>query len=584
MNPFDAKKPFFHEQDFFETNDWCETFEEEDDDVKRRSRRPESSSRPSLPLSPDSSLQRQHEKLSNLRRQLEFQHDEQKRQLDAFQANIEKQLVEARRFQLVHSPAAAFSSTPNRRASTSPKIDVGRSGNTPAMIARAKAVLQEHGGLLATPTQDTATSPATLPSSGFQPRERVTLVEKHRKHIEDLKEYYESEIEDLNAALEKTRVEANEHGQEIVEKLRDELEGVKLSNELLHQKLTQVERSSSMYERAVEELKGNVSFLEQKLERVGDELSSSESAVRQLQRDVEQLEKDKRAKEDLIDRMKSDLTERQGAKRLQRLRWTERPDDVLAIIRDECKDFNEAVRLAETILCKKRDKENRDEDDDGLVSHQLTTLQSIRDDFSKAATALEQCLQPRGVHLRRNKQRNEDSSQSLGYQAKHVQRSDVGLNDVARRKWLQPSEDNVFYYTPEKKRESSSPVMKAHSEYFDVDRGTIDALAAVKSGDVVGMGAWEEKGIGVARNKTAARRSERSTQQQRIVKLEQRLADLNADKNQIEHLLSRFSSRGKPLRQAKEEKSSLEGHLERTFAEIGSTRMALRKLNALKIS
>ena len=77
----------------------------------------------------------------------------------------------------------------------------------------------------------------------------MTLVEKHRKHIEDLKEYYESEIEDLNAALEKTRVEANEHGQEIVEKLRDELEGVKLSNELLHQKLTQVERSSSMYER-----------------------------------------------------------------------------------------------------------------------------------------------------------------------------------------------------------------------------------------------------------------------------------------------------------------------------------------------
>ena len=77
----------------------------------------------------------------------------------------------------------------------------------------------------------------------------MALVEKHRKHIEDLKEYYESEIEDLNAALEETRVEANEHGQEIVEKLRDELEGVKLSNELLHQKLTQVERSSSMYER-----------------------------------------------------------------------------------------------------------------------------------------------------------------------------------------------------------------------------------------------------------------------------------------------------------------------------------------------
>ena len=47
---------------------------------------------------------------------------------------------------------------------------------------------------------------------------------------------------------------------------------------------------------------------------MGDELSSSESAVRQLRRDVEQLEKDKRAKEDLIDRMKSDLTERQGAK------------------------------------------------------------------------------------------------------------------------------------------------------------------------------------------------------------------------------------------------------------------------------
>lgn len=125
-----------------------------------------------------------------------------------------------------------------------------------------------------------------------------------------------------------------------------------------------------------------------------------------------------------------------------------------------------------------------------------------------------------------------------------MQRSDVGLNDVARRKWLQPSEDNVFYYTPEKKqRESSSPVMKAHSEYFDVDRGTIDALAAVKSGDVVGMGAWEEKGIGgVARNKTAARRSERSTQQQqRIVKLEQRLADLNADKNQARETFLRLS-------------------------------------------
>eukprot|EP00118_Oscarella_pearsei_P013280 m.104616 g.104616 ORF g.104616 m.104616 type:complete len:554 (+) comp37207_c0_seq3:43-1704(+) len=529
-------------------------------------------------VSPDSvdlSLQHQHEKLANLRKQLEVQHEEQKRQLNSFQANIEKQLAEVHQFQLNTTPTGRLSLSPNTSHVS-----------TPTVIERAKAVLRKQ-------TDSDVTlkhSPQSPPT--FQPMRRKTLVEKHRKHIDDLKEYYEREIRELNASLEETRLEVeDEQESPMAEALQDEIEGLKLTNELLHQKLMQTERSSNLYESAVEELKGSLSLLEQNLERARKELVSSEQTVTTLRHNIQELKREKQEKDGIIDRMNSeDFSQRLTM--LQRLRWAERPENVISIILDECKGLGETVCAAEEAICRKLSKENEFADN-GLQICKVT-LRKFQDDFAEAVTALEQRVQTRGEHLQRKKLLGENLLPPFKYQTKHTYETlsdkevKCELNEVSKRKWLQPSEDNVFYYTAEKRarqaQSTTSPIIKAHQEFYEINRMAAGAVAAVQLGRVVGAKAnWREKNdVKDKKEKEKEKHHLSDRTLQKVVKLEKQLADLTADKNQVERLLNQFSSRGKPLYQVKKEKTSLEGHLERTTAEIGFVRMKLGKLNAIK--
>ena len=74
------------------------------------------------------------------------------------------------------------------------------------------------------------------------------MVEKHKKHVDDLRAYYESEIDQLKVEFEQrlTRAKADDRQ---VRKLEQELEAVTIRNGLLEQRLNHADGNSGVYER-----------------------------------------------------------------------------------------------------------------------------------------------------------------------------------------------------------------------------------------------------------------------------------------------------------------------------------------------
>jgi hypothetical protein len=77
---------------------------------------------------------------------------------------------------------------------------------------------------------------------------RISLVEKHKKHMEDLRAYYESEIDQLKVEF-KQRLNKVKVDDQQVRKLERELEAVKIRNGILEQRLNHADGNSSIYER-----------------------------------------------------------------------------------------------------------------------------------------------------------------------------------------------------------------------------------------------------------------------------------------------------------------------------------------------
>ncbi|KAL5016711.1 hypothetical protein ScPMuIL_006300 [Solemya velum] len=224
--------------------------------------------------------------------------------------------------------------------------------------------------------------------------------------------------------------------------------------------------------------------------------------------------------------------------------------------------------------------------------------------------------------IRLKKDRNRDSPPSKSQtKAKFVNKTDNQLSNESRRTLLKPkflpkpeqfSSPTRFdishsdraqgsvadlaghrdrcTQTPAKQPPDGSPQDK--TDNLKLNPAVENMLDKIKSGRIVSRSSWEDINMSMSKPKEArtsplqAKRHEDQIRDRlkNIEDVEHRYDDLQAEKRQLESVLSKIPVSGRVDRKSRKQREEIEDRLDKLQQELGSVRMSLKKYNVLKTS